>query len=220
MRGARRQREQGGLPRVRHNGVARGVKRGIDMLVAALGLVCLAPLLIGMALLVKASGPGPVFFRQRREGWGGRAFELLKFRSMRTDLGDRSGLAQTVDDDPRITAIGRFMRKYSIDELPQLINVLKGEMSLVGPRPHVAGMLAGGIEYRQLVPYYEARHAMLPGLTGWAQVNGLRGPTADPAAAVARIDHDIAYVQNWSLRLDMRILMLTLKRELSGGTGS
>jgi len=195
-------------------------KRAMDFILAFAGLFMLMPLLLIVAMLIKVTSPGPVFFRQQREGLNGRLFGVYKFRSMRSDLGDQSGIKQTIGDDPRVTPLGRFLRKTSIDELPQLINVLLGDMSLVGPRPHVPGMLAVGLPYREVVPYYDVRHRVRPGLTGWAQANGLRGPTTDMNSAVARVNHDIAYIQNWSMLLDCRILILTVWRELTGGTGS
>jgi polysaccharide biosynthesis protein PslA len=195
------------------------VKRVFDAVASAAALLALMPLLFLTALLVKVTSAGPVFFRQEREGFQGRPFMAFKFRSMRIDDCDVTGVAQTVKDDPRVTAVGRFLRKTSIDELPQLINVLLGDMSLVGPRPHVAGMRAGGMSYAQLVPYYYARLEMLPGLTGWAQANGLRGPTDRADKARARIDHDIAYIQNFSFWLDIKIILLTLRHEFLGGSG-
>jgi exopolysaccharide biosynthesis polyprenyl glycosylphosphotransferase len=195
------------------------MKRLVDVVLSGLGLIALLPLLAIVAVLIKLESPGPVFFRQKREGVHGRLFSVYKFRSMRTELGDASGVAQTVSGDPRVTPIGRFIRRTSIDELPQLINVLVGDMSLVGPRPHVPGMLAGGTSYRDLVPYYDDRHRVRPGITGWAQVNGLRGSTVDGRAATARIDYDLAYIDNWSLGLDLKILFLTVWREFTRGTG-
>ncbi|MHA6297971.1 sugar transferase [Devosia sp. CAU 1758] len=195
------------------------LKRVIDIVGAVAGLTLLAPLLIIVALVIKATSPGPVFFRQDREGLDGKSFQVLKFRSMRVDSCDISGIAQTVQNDARLTPVGRFIRKTSIDELPQLVNVLVGDMSLVGPRPHVPGMLAGGQAYRDLVPYYGDRLAMRPGITGWAQANGLRGPTHDNRLARERVDHDLAYIQNFSIWLDMNILVRTLVREFVTGSG-
>ena len=194
-------------------------KRVADIVFALLGLVFLAPLLVMLALVIKGTSSGPVFFRQVREGRCGRLFRVYKFRSMSTDVSDWSGVRQTVEGDPRVTAVGRFMRKYSIDELPQLLNVLFGDMSLVGPRPHVPGMLAAGTCYRTLVPYYGFRERVTPGITGWAQVNGPRGPTVDSRLAIARVNHDVAYIQNWSFWLDIKIIVLTIRRELLSGTG-
>lgn len=194
-------------------------KRMFDVVMSGLALLALLPLFLIVAWLIKISSAGPVFFRQEREGYQGRTFQALKFRSMRIEDCDLSGVAQTVKDDPRITPIGRFIRRTSIDELPQLINVLRGDMALVGPRPHVAGMRAGGMLYKDLVPYYDLRLEMLPGLTGWAQANGLRGPTDRADRARARIDHDIAYIQNFSFWLDIKIILLTLRHEFVGGSG-
>lgn len=195
------------------------VKRTIDVFGSLLGLVLLAPLMIIVAIAIKMTSPGPVFFRQRREGLNGSVFEALKFRSMSAELGDASGVSQTLSNDPRVTPVGRFIRKTSIDELPQLFNVLAGEMSLVGPRPHVPGMMAGGRLYKDLVPYYDRRLEMLPGITGWAQVNGLRGSTRDTRQARERIDHDLAYIQNFSVWLDLKIIVLTIVREFVTGSG-
>lgn len=195
------------------------LKRAFDIVVTAAALFALAPLLCLVAIAIKVSSRGPVFFRQSREGLGGKPFKMFKFRSMRVEDGDISGVKQTVSDDPRVTPVGRFLRRTSIDELPQLFNVILGDMSIVGPRPHVAGMMAGGMLYTELVPYYAARFDMLPGITGWAQANGLRGATTRADVAKARVDHDIAYIQNFSVLLDLRIIGMTLRREFISGTG-
>lgn len=198
---------------------SEALKRGLDLGLAGLALVWLAPLLLLLGLLVALDSPGPVLFRQERVGRHGRRFRMWKFRSMRIDSCDPSGLRQTVPQDGRLTRFGRLLRRYNFDELPQLVNVLMGDMSLVGPRPHVPDMRAAGMDYRELVPYYELRHSVAPGLTGWAQVNGLRGPSADPALARRRIDHDLAYIQNRSLRLDLRILALTCCKQFGPASG-
>lgn len=195
-------------------------KRIFDIVCSVLAVVAFLPLFIIVGILIKATSKGPVFFRQSREGLHGKPFLAFKFRSMKLDDCDLSGVAQTKAGDPRITRIGRFIRRTSIDELPQLLNVLRGDMSLVGPRPHVDGMRAGGMAYKELVPYYSYRFEMLPGITGWAQANGLRGPTEHAEKARARIDHDVAYIQNFSLWLDLKILITTLRREFIGGTGN
>lgn len=194
-------------------------KRLFDVAVSVAALVVLGPLLLLVAAIIKATSTGPVFFRQEREGFHGKSFNVFKFRSMRTEDCDVSGINQTVVNDPRITPIGRFIRKTSIDELPQLFNVLLGDMSLVGPRPHVAGMMAGGMRYDALVPYYDLRLQMRPGLTGWAQANGFRGPTTEVGSAIARVDHDIAYIQNFSIWLDIRIIVQTAINEFFLGSG-
>ena len=201
------------------HGVQLMLKRVFDVLASSFALVVLLPFLIIVAILIKATSPGSVFFRQEREGLDGRLFRVLKFRSMRNEFSDYSGVSQTVENDPRVTAIGRLIRKTSFDELPQLLNVLKGDMSLVGPRPHVVGMMAGGTTYKNLVPYYDQRLKVLPGLTGWAQANGLRGPTDNAYRARARVNHDIAYIQNFSLWLDVKIVFMTLCHEFFGGSG-
>lgn len=184
-------------------------KRAIDILGSITGLILLSPLFLLIALCIKLTDRGPVFFRQQRLGRDGEAFALLKFRSMYADRCDAAGLAQATANDNRITHVGAFIRRTSLDELPQLINVLMGDMSLVGPRPHVPGMLAAGMAYEELTPHYAFRHAMRPGLTGWAQCHGLRGPTTDQIKALRRIGHDFAYVQNFSLWLDLKIIWKT-----------
>lgn len=194
-------------------------KRLVDIMASLTVLTLFLPALLMIALAIRASSSGPVLFRQVREGFNGQPINVYKFRTMYVDRCDITGVAQTVSDDPRITPIGRFLRRTSLDELPQLINILKGEMSLIGPRPHAFGMLAGGVPYDRLVPYYAARQSMKPGLSGWAQANGLRGPTDDPAKAKARIDHDLAYIENFSLLLDFKIIWKTLRQEFLNGTG-
>ncbi|MCR6673612.1 sugar transferase [Devosia ginsengisoli] len=195
-------------------------KRVFDVIFSMLALLFLLPLLILVAIAVRMESKGPVLFRQTREGFNGSAFGVFKFRSMRREQEDVTGVAHTVRNDKRVTRVGTFLRRTSIDELPQLLNVLRGEMSIVGPRPHVPGMRAGHLSYRALVPYYDHRLAMLPGITGWAQANGLRGDATDPALAHARIDHDLAYIQNFSLWLDLRIILMTIRHEFLGGTGN
>jgi lipopolysaccharide/colanic/teichoic acid biosynthesis glycosyltransferase len=194
-------------------------KRLIDIIGASCGLLVFAPLLIGVAIAIKMTSPGPVFFRQKRYGYHNRRFRIFKFRTMYTHLGDDRGTRQTTTGDPRVTPLGRILRKTSLDELPQLFNVLAGDMSRVGPRPHVPGMLAGGILYEELTPYYFQRHNMRPGITGLAQVSGYRGSTTVSLSAIERLDHDLRYIENWSLRLDLGIILRTLAREFISGSG-
>jgi lipopolysaccharide/colanic/teichoic acid biosynthesis glycosyltransferase len=181
----------------------------LDRTVAALLLVGLSPLLLVIALAVIASGPGPVIFRQRRQGWLRRDFVLLKFRTMRHEPGGPTRRMQTRRNDPRCTPVGRFLRAFSLDELPQLWNVLRGEMSLVGPRPHVDGLHVIVKAGQVLLAEYAKRYRVRPGITGWAQVNGLRGATATADQLRRRLEYDLYYIENWSLLFDLKILVLT-----------
>lgn len=214
---------EGGLPVVAAASASQTIqyrfKRVIDILVASTVLVVFAPVFLAVALAITLSSPGPVLFRQKREGVGGEPIGIYKFRTMYVDRCDVTGITQTIPADPRITGIGRFLRRTSIDELPQLLNVLKGEMSLIGPRPHAFGMLAANLPYERLVPYYRVRHIVRPGISGWAQAHGYRGPTNNAEAARARIDHDLAYIANFSLILDLKIIWKTLRQEFPNGTG-
>jgi Undecaprenyl-phosphate glucose phosphotransferase len=184
----------------------RTVKRIFDVTVAAGVLLALSPLLALTALAILAESGRPVFFRQRRFGFNQQEFRIIKFRTM-TTLDDGEVVRQACRNDPRITRLGRFLRKWNIDELPQLVNVIKGDMSLVGPRPHA---LSHNREYEQKIARYARRHNVLPGITGWAQVNGLRGETDTDDKMRARLDHDLYYIDNWSLWLDLRILLWTV----------
>jgi lipopolysaccharide/colanic/teichoic acid biosynthesis glycosyltransferase len=195
------------------------LKRIFDIAVSLIALIVLSPLLIIVAIMISLESPGPALFVQTRWGKHCQKIKVYKFRSMRLDSCDISGVAQTVKDDPRVTPLGAILRKTNIDELPQLLNVLKGDMSLVGPRCHAVGMLAAGIPYEQLVPHYHRRHVMKPGITGLAQMRGLRGPTDRPSKARARIASDLYYIDNFSIWLDIRILIGTVLAELRGGKG-
>jgi exopolysaccharide biosynthesis polyprenyl glycosylphosphotransferase len=206
------------LPVFKEPGRSRA-KRVFDVTVASAILVFFAPLLAVIAVAIKATSRGPVLFRQHRYGYRNRRFRIYKFRTMHAHMADRSGVRQTTRDDPRVTAVGRVLRNTSLDELPQLINVLKGDMSLVGPRPHVPGMLAASMRYEHLVPYYFERHVVRPGVTGLAQVSGYRGSTTDAQSAIGRISCDLEYIETWSLWLDVRIIMRTIYREFLSGNG-
>ncbi len=180
----------------------RVIKRIEDIVGAAIGLALSAPIIAAAAILIKRTSPGPVFFRQERCGEDGRTFQLIKLRTMRVDAEKESGPVWTVENDPRRTRVGAFLRKYNLDELPQFWNVLKGEMSLVGPRPERPHFVE---IFREDVRRYLWRHAAKPGMTGWAQVNGLRGNTD----IRERIAYDLEYLENWSLAFDFKILVRT-----------
>ena len=195
------------------------VKRVLDIVGSACGIIALGPLLICISIAVKATSKGPVLFRQERYGLNGKRFTALKFRSMYTDRCDASGVSQTTRNDPRITRVGAFLRRSNFDELPQLINVLKGEMSLVGPRPHVPGMLAAGVPYEDFDLRYMDRHELRPGITGLAQINGFRGETTTRYAARMRLECDLAYIRKRSTLMDIRIIFGTVLREFVKGNG-
>ena len=185
-----------------------------DRLGALALLILLGPVLSIVALLVKLESPGPVLFRQLRVGYNNQLFPILKFRSMRNDAADPLATRQTTKDDPRVTRFGRFLRKNSIDELPQLINVLRGEMSLVGPRPHAPGTSADGKRVQELVAGYPSRHLVRPGITGLAQVRGFRGGMHTTTQVVNRLESDLEYIRRQSLWFDVKILLMTVVREV------
>lgn len=188
------------------------VKRASDIVLATLILVLISPLLLVLAAAVKLSSPGPVIFRQRRYGLDGREIVVYKFRTM-TVLEDGAEVRQASRNDQRITPLGAFMRRTSLDELPQFVNVLQGRMSIVGPRPHA---VAHNEMYRKLIKGYMLRHKVRPGITGWAQVNGFRGETETVEKMKARIEYDLDYLRNWSLRLDLYIIAKTVWVVLKG----
>jgi Undecaprenyl-phosphate glucose phosphotransferase len=181
-------------------------KRTFDIVVAALALIVLSPFLAAVALAIRLDGPGPVLFRQKRYGLNQEPFRIFKFRTMRT-MDDGRVVQQATRADDRITRVGSYLRRFSIDELPQLLNVLMGDMSIVGPRPHA---LAHDQFYFQKLARYAQRHNVKPGITGWAQVSGHRGEIAHASAMLARLDHDLYYIDNWSLWLDLKIMFMTV----------
>ena len=181
-------------------------KRLFDLLFGALALVALTPLLVIVAVLIKLDSPGPVFFVQRRYGFNQQPFRIIKFRTMRT-LDDGAVIRQASANDPRVTRIGRWLRRWSIDEVPQLFNVLTGDMSLVGPRPHA---LSHDREYERRISLYARRHNVKPGITGWAQIHGHRGETDTDEKMRSRVEHDLFYIDNWSLWLDLKIIARTV----------
>ncbi|MFC5577705.1 undecaprenyl-phosphate glucose phosphotransferase [Lysobacter niabensis] len=195
------------------DGNARLLKAAEDRLLAALILVLIAPLLATIALMVKLGSPGPVLFRQKRHGLDGKIIEVWKFRTMRVHAEEDGKVTQATRNDPRITPIGRVLRRSSADELPQFFNVLQGTMSIVGPRPHA---LAHNHQYKDEVENYMQRHRVKPGITGWAQVNGLRGETDTVAKMAARVEYDLYYMQNWSLWFDLRIIVMTVFKGIGG----
>lgn len=184
---------------------ARFVKRGFDIAFSAAVLLVLSPLLLAIAVAVKATSRGPVFYRQERMGLNGRTFRMLKFRSMPVGAETETGPVWATPDGVRATPIGRFLRRTSLDELPQFVNVMRGDMSVVGPRPERPVFIR---EFRERVPYYMLRHKTRAGITGWAQVNGFRGNTS----LEKRIEYDLYYIENWSLALDLKIILMTLRR--------
>jgi Undecaprenyl-phosphate glucose phosphotransferase len=185
----------------------RMLKRGFDIAFSGAALLCLAPILVLIALAIRLDSPGPALFRQRREGFGNEPFRIFKFRTMRV-MEDGGTIIQARAGDDRVTRIGRFLRRTSIDELPQLLNILVGDMSVVGPRPHA---VAHGEFYSDLIREYAHRHHVKPGLTGWAQVSGHRGETRSVERMRERVQHDLWYIDNWSFFLDIRIILMTIR---------
>ena len=208
--------ELGGIPFVRASypsllGWQAPLKRAQDVFFAGLLLLLAAPAMIAISVLVKLSSPGPILFRQLRVGYNGEAFEALKFRTMFTHLSDAEGAAQTRRGDHRITPVGAWLRRRSLDELPQLLNVLHGDMSLVGPRPHAVGTTVEGLPLDQAAPAYRIRQRVKPGLTGWAQINGSRGALHTAEDVRERVTLDLHYIRNWSLAFDLRIIWRTVR---------
>ncbi|MFA5123799.1 undecaprenyl-phosphate glucose phosphotransferase [Zavarzinia sp.] len=195
---------------------SQGILKAIeDKLVALIGLTLTAPILLGAALAIRLTSPGPILFRQKRIGFNNRTFDVYKFRTMTVDPND-DGSRGTAKDNPRITRVGAFLRRSSIDELPQLLNVLRGDMSVVGPRPHVPNMLVGNHTYLDAVREYAFRCRVKPGVTGLAQINGARGGIHTVDKARRAVEYDIAYIENWSLWLDIKIMAQTVLIGLFG----
>ncbi|HEX2734093.1 MAG TPA: undecaprenyl-phosphate glucose phosphotransferase [Polyangiaceae bacterium] len=191
------------------SGVSGVIKRLEDLVLGTLFLMMASPVMIGVALAIKVTCGGPIFFAQTRYGLNGKAIRVLKFCSMRGKGDDGPNVKQATKDDDRITPIGRFLRSSSLDELPQLFNVILGSMSLVGPRPHA---VAHNELFRSLIHGYMLRHKVKPGITGWAQVNGLRGETETIEKMRARVEYDLQYIENWDLRWDLEIILRTVFR--------
>lgn len=189
------------------NGVIKEIE---DRVFAALIVLLISPLLAGIALAIKLDSPGPVLFKQKRYGRNNKLIEVLKFRSMYHHARDPNGTQLTTRNDPRVTRVGAFLRRTSLDELPQFFNVIRGDMSVVGPRPHALLCKAGGVLYQDAVENYDWRHRIKPGITGWAQVNGWRGETETVEQIRKRVEHDIYYIENWSLMLDVKIIFKTI----------
>jgi putative colanic acid biosynthesis UDP-glucose lipid carrier transferase len=181
------------------------LKLTLDYALALISVIVFAPVMLVAALAIKLESPGPVLFKQRRHGYNHRLIHVYKFRTMRVTE-DGPVIAQAQKDDARITRVGKFLRRTSIDELPQLFNVLRGEMSLVGPRPHA---VAHNQHYREQLERYANRHCVKPGMTGWAQIHGFRGPTQDPETMRKRVEMDLYYIENWSVWLDLKIIAVT-----------
>ena len=187
------------------------IKRAEDIALSLALLAFISPVMLAIALAIKLTSKGPVLFRQRRLGYNNRLIEVLKFRSMFTHLADADAEQQALRGDKRVTAVGAWLRRTSLDEIPQLLNVLRGDMSLVGPRPHALATTAGGLALEEAVPVYPSRHRVKPGITGWAQVNGYRGALDSVEKIVHRVNHDLYYIENWSLALDLKILWRTVR---------
>jgi polysaccharide biosynthesis protein PslA len=185
-------------------------KRLQDICIGSLALILLSPIMLVVAVAIKLESTGPIFFRQTRHGFNNQPFKCWKFRSMRTDMTDYKAAQQVQKNDPRVTAVGRFIRKTSLDELPQLFNVLFGNMSLVGPRPHAIGMKTGNIESEKLVADYAHRHRIKPGMTGWAAINGSRGPVDTSEDVEKRVAYDVAYIKGASFWFDIYIMAMTI----------
>lgn len=204
------------LQHQRQSGGSFLIKRAIDIVGAGLAVLMLSPFLLAIAVAIRLDSPGPALFKQVRWGYGGREFLMWKFRSMRTDASDHSGSQLTTRNDARVTRLGAFLRATSVDELPQLVNILKGELSIVGPRPHPAGATAGGVLYDDLIGNFKARYRVRPGLTGLAQCSGLRGNTDTEEKLFDRFEKDMEYVETWTILGDIKIMLRTVVHVIKG----
>lgn len=185
------------------------MKRGFDILFGFLALIVLSPIMLAAVIAIKLESKGPILFRQKRFGFNNEVVEVLKFRSMYTEMTDQDAKQAVTKNDPRVTKVGRFIRKTSIDELPQLFNVLRGSLSLVGPRPHAVNAHTQNQLWDEVVDGYFGRHKVKPGVTGWAQINGWRGEIDNEEKIRCRVEHDLYYIENWSVLFDLYILMIT-----------
>jgi exopolysaccharide biosynthesis polyprenyl glycosylphosphotransferase len=192
------------------------MKRVVDVTFSFAALALLALPLALVAILIKLDSPGPVLFRQKRLGFNNELFEIYKFRTMRIDAMDPNAERLVTRNDQRVTRVGSILRRMSVDELPQLWNVLRGDMSLVGPRPHPIQAKAENRLYHEVVSEYMSRHRVRPGITGWAQVNGWRGETDTVEKVRNRVEHDLHYIENWSIAFDLRIIALTAVWGIAG----
>ena len=196
--------------------VERAVKRTIDVIVSVIALAIFSPVLLFCAIMIKLESEGPVIFRQQRFATVSRLFECYKLRTMVTSRPDETGVVLTQRNDLRVTRFGSLLRRSSLDEVPQFLNVLQGHMSVVGPRPHPPGVKAGERVYEEVITDFGERYAVKPGITGWAQVSGLRGNTFDERLLVTRYEYDMEYIRHWSLSLEILIILKTLFNGFGG----
>ena len=185
------------------------LKRAFDIVFSSIALVLLSPIMLATAIAIRMESKGPIIFRQKRFGFNNEVIEVLKFRSMFHEMSDADAKVVVTKNDPRVTKVGRFIRKTSIDELPQLINVLRSELSLVGPRPHAVNAHTKNQLWDEVVDGYFGRHKVKPGVTGWAQIKGWRGEVDNEEKIRRRVEHDLYYIENWSILLDLYIVMIT-----------
>ena len=197
----------------RMDGLSKLLKGLEDYTVASIALILFSPLMVLIGVLIKLESKGPVFFRQKRHGLSGKVIKVFKFRTMKVEQKQTDTVVQAKKNDDRVTRVGKILRRTSLDELPQLFNVIRGEMSIVGPRPHA---VEHNNQYKTLIDSYMKRHIVKPGITGWAQINGFRGETDTLEKMEGRVQCDIYYIENWSILLDLRIMALTLIKGMVG----